>query len=265
MDFGRFEDFWRRVAHERLGVQGAVATDVLLERALSQWRSCVVCHLLQARAFDLVSRWQYVLSTDLADQTEFLAGQTWCNAHAWFFKEMMAPRDLARLHRQLQADLQSRVADMLRGGSIRAGGVGAAQILRALVGDRRCPLCDDRAALEGMVLEALARGLTSGALRAAFARSGGCCLPHVAALLRAITDRETATHVLEAVAAQSAALTRELDTYVVEAESRRRRYGSAADAPVRAMISWAGLRAMISTEPQADALSRAPGRPGGGQ
>jgi hypothetical protein len=227
-----------------------MTVDAILARVLSQWRSCVVCSLLHVRAFDLVSRWQYALSRDAAGQAEFLAGQTCCNAHAWFFEEMSAPRDLARLHRRLQAALRAGADDALRRDAARVCGGGTAQILRALIGDRRCPLCEDRAALEAVLLKALAQGLTSGTLRAAFATSGGCCLPHLAALLRGIADENTARFVLEAVVAHASRLEQELGTYEAEAESRRRRYGSAADAPVRAMICWAGLRGMVATQPQ---------------
>jgi hypothetical protein len=51
----------------------------------------------------------------------------------------------------------------------------------------------------------------------------------------------------------------ELDTYEAETEGRRRWQGSAADAPVRAMICWAGLRGMVSAEPQTEDVSRIDG------
>ena len=245
MDFGRFEEFWQRLAHERFDAQGELTVEAILERALHLWRSCVVCNLLQTRAFDLVSRWQYVLSSNPIGQAEFVASQTWCNAHASLFKEVIAPRDLARLHRKLQEVLQAHVGGALRNGVARLCGATTAQVLRELIGDRRCPLCDDRAALEALLLEALARGLRAGALRSAFARSSGCCMPHVAALLCEIADEDTARSVLETVVAQSSRLAQELDTYEAETESRRRRYGAAADAPVRAMICWAGIRGMV--------------------
>jgi len=76
----------------------------------------------------------------------------------------------------------------------------------------------------------------------AFAASGGCCLPHLAALLHALPDVGTARFVLDATAAQLRRLREELETYETEAERRTRRYGSAADAPARAMVRWAGMR-----------------------
>lgn len=260
MGFGEFSDFWRGLARERFRISEELTAEAVLERALRAWRSCVVCSLLHARAFDLVSRWQYALSRDAAGQADFVAGQTWCNAHAWFFKEMIAPRDLARLHRRLQAVLRAGADETLRRDVARVSGGETAQILRTLIGDRRCPLCEDRAALEAVLLEALARGLTSGSLRQAFAASGGCCVPHVAALLRWIADEDAAKSVLEAVVAQSSRLAQELETYEAEAESRRRRYGAAADAPVRAMICWAGLRGMVSAEPLPEDMSHPRGK-----
>ena len=256
MDFGQFGEFWQRVARDRFDAQGAMTVEALLERALNRWRTCAVCTLLQERNFDLASRWQYGLSRNPAGQAEFVAGQTWCNAHAWLFNEVIAPRDLARLHRRLQALLQARADELLRQETARVCGGGTVQILRELIGDRRCPLCDDRAALEALLLGALARGLTSGSLRSVFAKSSGCCLPHVAGLLRAIGDEDTTRFVLEAVVAQSSRLAQELETYETETESRRRRYGAAADAPVRAMICWAGLRGMVSADPQREDVSR---------
>ncbi len=55
---------------------------------------------------------------------------------------------------------------------------------------------------------------------------------------------------------------KELDTYEEETESRKRRYGSAADAPTRAMVYWAGQQGMGQAWRERETLFRAPWRGG---
>ncbi len=245
IDFGTFEGFWRRLAQTQLNAQAETPIETILAQALRVSRMCVVCKLLSERAFDVVSGWQYLLAEDPSGQAEFLESQTWCNRHAWFFKDMASPRSLGRLHRGLHARLEVRIGELLNGEPAWIVGQNPACILRDFVGERTCPLCDDEAAFLKVVLAELARGLASGLLRPAFTKSPGCCLPHLAGLLQVVPDGDTVRFLLEATLDQLKGLAKELEAYEVETESHRRRYGSAADAPTRAMVCWAGLRGMI--------------------
>jgi len=245
MDFGRFEGFWQRFARERLGVQEGITVEAILVRVLRLGRSCVVCNLLQSRSFDVISRWQYVLAEDSAGRMEFLRRHTWCNRHGWRFKALASPRELGRLHRQLMAAPQARIGELLGQDLEQLRAQSSDRILQHLVGDRVCPLCQDEAALQGNLLDALARGLASGALRMAFTESAGCCLPHLAAVLALVPDAETARFLLETTRERLGRLAADLDTYEAEAQSRRREFGSAADAPSRAMDNWVGLQGTV--------------------
>jgi hypothetical protein len=244
MDNGRFAEFWRYLAPFRLNAPGEMPVSTILARALGTWRTCVVCQLLWERAFDLASRWQYLLAEDAETQARFIEGQTWCNRHAWFFKEVASPRTLGRLHRGLHALVVARLGGLLQGDLARLLGGDTTEILRALVGARICFLCEDEAAFEEVVLTELARGLESEELRSDFAASAGCCLPHLAALLHRVGDKDTAQHVLQAALGQLGRALQELDIFEAETESRRRHYGSAADAPARALTYWVGQRGM---------------------
>ncbi len=64
MDDGKFEEFWRWLANSRLNAHEEMPVEAILARVLGMWRTCVVCHLLWERAFELASRWQYVLAED---------------------------------------------------------------------------------------------------------------------------------------------------------------------------------------------------------
>ncbi len=245
MDFGTFDGFWHRLARTRLHMPEVSDLEAVLGQAMGAWRSCVVCNLLWERAFDLTSRWQQLLASDAAAQADFLCGQTWCNRHAWFFSQMMAPVSQARLQRRLHEEVAARIREHLQSIPERPMGGDARTILESLIGRRTCPLCDDESALLTLVLAAIVRGLTAGSLRPAFAASAGCCLPHLAALLSRVAHSDTARFLLEATQDRLARLTAELDYYQAESESRRRRYESAADAPARALAAWAGLRDMV--------------------
>ena len=257
MGAGRFEGFWRWLADSRLNAHEEMPVGTILAKTLAMWRTCVVCHLLWERAFELASRWQYVLAEDPSEEVQFIESQTWCNRHAWFFKEVASPRTLGRLYRGLHARVVEGMNGLLKGDLSRLTGDDPAQTFQALVGERTCLLCGDEAAFLKVVLAELARGLASGALRSAFAASAGCCLPHLAALLCTLPDGDTARFLLETSVDQSKRLEKELGTYEAETESRNRRYGSAADAPTRALVSWAGQRGMGQAWREPETSSRA--------
>jgi hypothetical protein len=242
MDFERFDGFWRRLAKEQLGVSEEVPVGALLARLFEAWTGCIVCNLLRARAFDVIARWQAVLASDLAERRDFLQRATWCNRHGWLVKELTSPRDLGRLHRQLLLVPRARIDDLLRLDLGQLRGRSPQAILAGLIGERVCPLCQDEAALQRDLLEGLPHELASGGLRVAFAQSGGCCLPHLAALLAQVPDGDTARFLLEATHGVLTRLATDLDRYEEETQSHRRDYGSAADAPGRAMRSWVGRR-----------------------
>jgi uncharacterized coiled-coil protein SlyX len=245
MDFGRFDGFWRWLARTRLNAPEEAPIETILGGMLGTWRTCVVCNLLGERAFDLASHWQYLLAEDPEEQARFLEGQTWCNRHAWFFKEVAGPSTLGRLHRKLHLRVIERMNRLV---AMNLSGLTAddsGRIFRELVGERACRLCQDESAFQEIVLAELARGLTSGSLRSAYAASAGCCLPHLAALLGAVPDGDTGRFLLETTLDQLRRLTQELDTYEEESANHHRRYGSAADAPTRALVCWVGLRGIV--------------------
>src|SRR3990172_7952998 len=187
MDFGSFDGFWRRLAQERLHAESETPVEAILDRLLASCRSCVVCHLMRDRAFDLAAQWQYALAQDPAAQAEFVETQTWCNRHGWFFQDVASPQTLGRLHRELSGRVQARIGRLLRGDLSPVAGQGVSPILGGVVGRRRCRLCEDEAAFQQVLLGELGRGLASGRLRPAFAASVGLCLPHLAALFYTVT------------------------------------------------------------------------------
>src|SRR5574341_808561 len=244
MDFGGFDGFWRRLAQERLHSEGEMPVGAILDRLLATCRSCVVCHLMRDRAFDLAAQWQYALAQDPTAQAEFIESQTWCNRHGWFFQEIASPQTLSRLQRELSGRVQARISGLLRGDLSPVAGQELSHTLAAMVGARRCPLCEDEAAFQQVLVGELGQGLVSGTLRPAFAASAGLCLPHLAALLDTVGDEDTMRFLLESTADHLRRMVQELETFEAETASRRRRYGSTTDAPLRAMARWVGFRGM---------------------
>lgn len=256
MGVGDFDDFWHRLAETRLGASGAMPVGAILAGLLRVYRSCVVCNLLWERAFDRMADWQYALTRDPVRRGEFLEGRAWCNRHAWLFREVASPRTVASLYRGLLAGLQERIGEKLRGDPGGAAGQDGSAVLRDLAGDRSCPQCEDEAAFRRALIATLAEGLGTGSLLQAFAGSAGCCLTHLAALLSAVRGECTIRFILETTQAQLERLAAELDTYGTEAESHRRAYGSAADAPLRGLVAWSGLRGLAQGAESGGRLSR---------
>jgi hypothetical protein len=76
MDFGTFERFWRWLSQTWLNAQEEAPIQAILAHALREARTCVICKLLQERAFELISRWEYALAEDPGAQGGFLQCQT---------------------------------------------------------------------------------------------------------------------------------------------------------------------------------------------
>lgn len=255
MDFGTFEGFWQRLARTRLGAAETMAVEALLAGLLERWRTCVICHVLWDRVFDLVADWQAALHEEAEARIRFADQYTWCNRHGWLVRDLVTPRTLGRLQRELLVGLAKRFGDLLGYAPDQPSGD-----RWDLIPARTCPLCEDAEMLQTAVLEALAHGLASGALRQAYAASAGCCLIHLEELLHIAPDRDTARFLLEAAAAQTVRLQEELDRFEAETESHRRRYGDAADSPVRALAQWIGMRGIVGDQARAGQAIVAPGR-----
>jgi hypothetical protein len=248
MDTETLHGFWRRLAQTRLHAEHDLPLETILAGLLGVWSTCVVCNVLWEWTFDLLSRWQHALAEDPGARAQFSQSQRWCNEHAWFLKDLASPRTRSRVHRELFTVAEERIGEMLRADLDPVIREAVPRLQVDLMGSGTCPVCDEQAVVLQVVLAELARGLSSGSLREPFAASGGCCLPHLAALLHALPDVGTARFVLDATAAQLRRLREELETYETEAERRTRRYGSAADAPARAMVLWAGMRGVVAGE-----------------
>ena len=245
MDFDRFDEFWVRFATRKLELSGDAPLDEILLRLLSLWGTCTICGLLRERTFDILARWQYALAENREDQDRFVESQTWCNRHAWLFGEIASPLGLGRIHRRLLSHIRTRLVEGT-GSALQSFPRGDPdRILGWLVGERRCPMCGDQETLQAQLLDALAQGLGSGALRPAYEASPGCCLPHLAMLLDRVKDSEAVAFLLGATVSQLDRLSQRLERHEAETVSRRRQFGEAKYAPAQAMIVWAGRRDMV--------------------
>jgi len=254
MRFQAFDDFWREIVEEGFHQRDAATPAVALRCALETWRTCAICNLASVRAFRVIAKWQFALAEDPEVQAEFVAHETWCNRHAWRFVDITGPHGLGQIHQHLLSAIVGRLRSIAADGARGVLGQPPSQWLEQMVGGRQCPLCEDEAALEAVLLGELHAGLLSGDLRPAFEHSGGCCLPHLARLLAHIDDAQLAAFLLCHTESRLRRLSEELAIYHEETVSRRRAYGPTRDAPARAMATWAGLRGTVGSLGAAERL-----------
>lgn len=246
MDFGRFDEFWDRLATRKPELSGEANLDEILRRSLALWHTCAVCNLLWERTLDILARWQHALSKNPDDQDGFANSQTWCNRHAWLYTEIASPLELGRLHQRLLSLIRARLVEVTDSPLQGFPRGDPDRILGWLVGERQCPMCSDQERLQAQLLDALAQGLGAGALRSAYEASAGCCLPHLAMLLDRVKNSEEIAFLLRATIGQLDRLSQRLERHEVEMVSCRRRFGEAKYAPAQAMTLWVGRRDMVA-------------------
>jgi hypothetical protein len=218
-------------------------TDLL--EALRQ-PDCAVCRLVNQAVRQHVDVFLYEQLLVVARRDEIRAARGFCSIHgAMLVGGHGRMLGAATLHQDIINDV-ARQIDRAMNAPLsalkRAFPIGLRAVLRnvmrAVRPRRMCPLCEYERRQEGVVLRALVNDINDPALRGAFERSAGLCLPHFQMALD-LQDAPAGNQarLVELERAILASLKAELDEYLTKrnASYETERMGEEADAPLRAV------------------------------
>ncbi len=218
-------------------------TDLL--HALNQ-PDCPVCRLVNQAVRQHVDVFLYEQLLVVERRDEIRAARGFCSIHgAMLVGGHGRMLGAATLHQDILNDVVRQIDRAMRppmSALKRAFALGLRamlhNVMRAVRPRRMCPLCEYERRQEGIVLRALVNDINDPALRSAFERSAGLCLPHLqmAVVLPDVPPGNQA-RLVELERAILAGLKAELDEYL---SARNASYeggamGAEADAPLRAV------------------------------
>jgi predicted GTPase len=214
-----------------------------IDRALSprlSSRGCPVCDYLGAVLLDFFSRAQYSLYSDEQSQNAFAATGGLCALHLWQLHSVSSPiGEAAGL-----APLVERVSRMLAQVRNRSQAQGAVNAL--LLDSDSCPTCARLQEDECDFIKRLAWSLDEPEGLAAYDRSQGVCLRHLAVLIRAVSRDDLVRFLIAGAAQHFQETAEDMHSYATLLAVGRRdlTHSDEVDAALRAITHLVGSRSL---------------------
>lgn len=175
--------------------EAAAVSSVVIDLARNlETRGCPVCDHLHRVTFDFLSHWQYALSSDEKVQVEFAAELGFCPAHAWQLEAVSSVAGSSIGYLRLVEHIARKLAHAARSPN------GKSEVFGLLRGNRRCRVCHLLREAEQRYIGCLAIFIAEPDGREVYNRNEGLCLRHLAPLVAASKDAETAAYLLERAA-----------------------------------------------------------------
>lgn len=206
---------------------------------------CAVCRLVNQAVRQHVDVFLYEQMLVIERRDEIRAARGFCSIHAAMLVgghgRMLGA---ATLHQDILNDVVRQIDRAMNAPASalkRAFPIGLRAMLRGVMQAvrprRMCPLCEYERRQEGVTLRALINDINDPALREAFERSSGLCLPHFQMAV-SLPDAPAGNQarLVELERAILAGLKAELDEYLSRRNASRsgEPMGAEADAPLRA-------------------------------
>ncbi len=206
---------------------------------------CAVCRLVNQAVRQYVDVFLYEQITVVERRAEIRAARGFCSIHGSMLVSghgrLLGAATLQQdilndVLREIDKAMTTPAASLRRALPMGLNAVLKA-VYRAIRPRRMCPLCEYERRQEGVVLRVLVNDVNDPALRAAFERSAGLCLPHFQMALD-LNDLSPAyrARLVELEQAILRQLKAELDEYLHKrnASYESQAMGDEADAPLRA-------------------------------
>ncbi len=218
-------------------------TDLL--EALSQ-PDCAVCRLVNQAVRQHVDVFLYEQLLVIERRDEIRAARGFCSIHgAMLVGGHGRMLGAATLHQDIINDALRQIDRAMNAPTVRLKRIFPPalramlrNVARAVRPRRMCPLCEYERRQEGVILRALVNDINDPALRGAFERSAGLCLPHFQMAVN-LPDAPAGNQarLVELERAILAGLKAELDEYLSRrnASYESEPMGAEADAPLRAV------------------------------
>jgi GTPase SAR1 family protein len=204
--------------------------------AALQTRGCPVCDHMEHVAFEFFRHFQYRLVSQESVRRQFAEQHGFCPPHTWQLAGLMSPQGLSA---GLPSLVEHISAEMLKSAS-PAGASGARA--ERHVNAERCQVCTLLRQAETEFIDGLGRFVGTQAGQDAYSRSQGVCLPHLDALLRAVSNGALHTFLFDEVARRFGELAEDLRAYALKREALRSGLatGDEEDAHWRALVHIVG-------------------------
>jgi len=202
-------------------------------------RGCPVCNRAYKAIFNFFAHWQYELSSDEASQRHFAAEGGLCRLHTWQLAAVASPQGVSQGYPRLVERIAREVAQQA------AHHEHPAEFVLSLIPDtRHCRACGIVRTTEIEYLERLAAFIQSPEGGAAYSRSQGLCLRHLALLLEQGLPQEITSHLLRHLSRILSATAEDMQSFSLKRDALRRNLYNKDedDAYLRALIRLAGTR-----------------------
>jgi small GTP-binding protein len=190
----------------------------------SQLRSCQICADVEAATFDFLARYQYELSTDRDSQAEFARRSGFCCFHTWEYQGLASPYGTCTGY----PPLLERLAVALRAAAASSQGDLQTSIEDLLPTHAKCVVCALRDEAEARALAELADRLRRDVTNT-LEKLSALCLPHLAALAKAVDQIDIVRALAEHHAATFERVAEDMRRFTLKHSAARRQLETKED------------------------------------
>jgi small GTP-binding protein len=203
---------------------------------LRQLRSCEICTRINDALWDFECKYQYELSVSRDAQRHFVESGGLCSFHTWQYHSIASPYGICTAFPSFLDHLAAR----LRAHSDVPPGSMAERTLSPL---RHCALCKLRNDVESEAIAALVDKL-SNQPASTLSSLSAICMPHLALLTSALTNRDLVRQLIEHQATLLERLSEEMRRLSLKRDATRRNLETKEEltAAERALLLLAGHR-----------------------
>jgi len=203
-------------------------------------RGCPVCDVAGRALFDFLAHWQFALATDDEARRRHAMAGGFCPLHSWQLATWSSAAGLA----SACETMVEHVADALDEafGATDGAVPGRTPALPAPAGRPACAACQVVAYARSHTIRQVARLIETDDGRAAYARSGGICLPDLPPLLAEVLPGNVRSWILADASRRFRRLGSELRSYLDlwENHDRSKLTRDHMDATTRALTHLVG-------------------------
>lgn len=204
-------------------------------------RGCPVCDRVRRAMFDFLAHWQYELYASETSQSQFASEGGFCRFHTWQLAATASPQGISQGYPRLVSRIAEEIARLAEDSG------SPAESVSSLVQDsQHCRACREQKMVEATCLERLAALTQQPEGAAAYSRSQGLCLRHLALLLEHDLPQDTKVHLMRHTSRVLNATMEDMQTYMLKRDALRRGLHNQdeEDAHIRVLVRLAGDRSL---------------------
>jgi len=219
----------------------ATATSLLKDLAT---RGCPICDRMAHAAFDFYAKWQYAISHDEEARRAHTATRGLCPLHTWQFASIASPQGIDTGYFALLQQMEQELGLLA---SLSPEEL-VVRVQEMTPGSNDCLACSVLRDIEAASVTRLASFLEGADGRAAYRRSQGVCMRHLALLLAAGPLGETAKFLVSEQARHFGETAEDMQSFALKFDAVRRALMNTdeRDAHTRALVHLVGAESIVA-------------------